>query len=82
LTIARTLQDYADLAYQLIGAAGREKRLASVRARLSIDRKKAPLFDTRRLVGEVERGLRMAWEVGDADAWESGGVGMHVVVRK
>jgi hypothetical protein len=84
LTIARTLDDYADLAYQLIGPAGRHRRLAAVRTRLGIDRKVAPLFDTRRLVGEVEGGVRMAW-----DSWTARGRGasdgrvdMHVVVNK
>jgi len=57
---ARTMEDYYDLALAL---SRNPKTLKAIASRLREDRDKLPLFDTRLLTSELDRGLHMSWEV-------------------
>lgn len=80
ITVARNLEDYGFLARRLVGGKGRASRLGHVRERLRVDRFKAKLFDTRRLVHELEKGFKIAWEIGEKEEWGKVQIGMHQIV--
>mmetsp|Transcript_69182 Transcript_69182/g.184371 ORF Transcript_69182/g.184371 Transcript_69182/m.184371 type:complete len:361 (-) Transcript_69182:137-1219(-) len=78
-TIARTLDDYEELAVRLAGA--RADVMRTLRERLKLGRglevRPAPVFDTHESTHDWERGLRMAWDVHAAI-----GVPSHLVVAR
>jgi len=73
LTIARNLEDYGDVAVRL---CKNTKRRTAMAESLRSERERAPIFDTRKLTGNVEVAMRLMWDVHAA-----GEKPMHCIVR-
>mmetsp|Transcript_21485 Transcript_21485/g.49841 ORF Transcript_21485/g.49841 Transcript_21485/m.49841 type:complete len:188 (+) Transcript_21485:143-706(+) len=58
--VARNLDDYYEMALSL---AQHPKMLKAIATRLREGRDRLPLFDTRLLTSDLDRGLHMSWEV-------------------